>query len=282
MDAALRTKVELEATLDVSIIIMSWNVKDFLRNCLSSIYENTTGISYEIIVVDNASSDNSVEMVENAFPRVVLVANLDNRGFSSANNQGIKIAKGRNILLFNPDTIILDNDLIKEFVRVLDNHAEIGAVGPLILRRDGKTAPLGGARGKTNLWSVLTNRVIEKKIYRHSRFLREKYFHINRYVATVSGACIMVKKEVIEKIGFIDEQFFMFLEDVDYCKRIRDEGYKILYMVDLSIIHFGGESSAKNRERVEIELYRSLEKYFAKHFGTISMFFLKLIIRLRR
>ena len=266
--------------LDLSIIIVSWNVENYLRKCLHSIFKNEKDLLFELIVIDNASYDNSVEMVRQEFPIVTVISNQDNRGFNPANNQGIKIAKGRNVLLLNPDTLILDNNLLKEMIRLLDENIEIGAVGPKILSADKKTVQLACARTNTNLWTVLSDRMIEKQIYNSSWF-RKKYYHTNRYVATLSGSCMMFKKEIVKKIGLMDEQFFMFLDDVDYCKRIRDAGWKVYYMANLAIIHFGGESSAQNLERATIEIHRSLKRYFQKHFSMVVVLLLELIMCLK-
>jgi len=266
--------------LDLSIIIVSWNVENYLRKCLHSIFANGKDLRFEVIVIDNASQDNSVEMVRKEFLDVNIITNQKNRGFNAANNQGILVAKGRNILLLNPDTIIPDKDLLKGMVDVLDQNTKIGAVGPKVVSADGKAIQLACARSDTNLWTVFSDRIVEKKIY-NSKWLREKYYHTPRHVSTLSGSCMMFKKEVVDKIGFMDEQFFMFLDDVDYCKRIRDAGWKVHYMPTLEIIHFGGESSGQNLERVTMEMHRSLKRYFQKHFGMVTVLLLDLTMWLK-
>ena len=266
--------------LDLSIIIVSWNVENYLRKCLHSIFANGKGLHFEVIVIDNASYDNSVEMVRKEFSDVNIITNRENRGFNAANNQGISIAKGRNVLLLNPDTIIPDMDLLKGMVKVLDKNTKIGAVGPKVVCADGKTIQLACARTDTSLWTVFSDRIVERKIC-NSKWLREEYYHTPRYVSTLSGSCMMFKAEVFNKIGLMDEQFFMFLDDMDYCKRIRDAGWKVYYMPTLEIIHFGGESSAQNLERVTIEFHRSLKRYFQKHFGMGTVLLLDLIMCLK-
>jgi GT2 family glycosyltransferase len=180
----------------------------------------------------------------------------------------------------NPDTIIPDENVLKGMVKVLDRNAEIGAVGPKVVCADGKTIQLGCARTDTNLWTVFSDRIVEKKIY-NSKWLTHKYYHTPRYVSTLSGSCMMFKSEVSNKIGLMDEQFFMFLDDVDYCKRVRDAGWKVHYMPTSEIMHFGGESSAQNLEKVTIEMHRSLKRYFQKHFGICSVLLLDLIMCLK-
>jgi len=238
--------------IDLSIIVVSHNTKELLRNCLSSVFERITGIDYEVWVVDNASTDGGLEMVGKEFPGVKIIANKENVGFAKANNLAIKEAKGRYILLLNPDTILLDENF-KKLVDFIDKHPEAGACGPLVLNSDG-TMQRQCKRGLTSFWNSFAYYSGLWKLFPQNKGWWKKfggYFLLDKpddkicEVDNLSGAAMMVRKETIEKIGLMCEDYIMYWDDVDWCFRIKQAGWKIYYIPLTKITHYGGAGGAQ-------------------------------------
>jgi len=230
---------------DLSIIIVNFNTKDLLRNCLNSISKNTKGIDYEIIVVDNASNDGSVEMLKKEFPEVKLICNRENLGFARANNQGIKIAEGRNILFLNPDTWVLNN-AISKMVNFIERHKDIGVVGSKLYKNEKREYHPSIRKFTKPIYIFLSFLPLAKlflSIY-NKYFLNKNRIKI---VDWLSGAALLVKRELLDKIGFFDENFFMYSEEEDLCYRAYKSGYKICYFPEAEIIHFKGKSTESRR-----------------------------------
>ncbi|MFC1477892.1 glycosyltransferase family 2 protein [Candidatus Margulisiibacteriota bacterium] len=205
---------------ELSIIIVSYNNKQLLGQCLESVYQNAPlGQEPEVIVVDNNSQDGTVNSLREKFPKVRLIINPKNEGFARANNQGIKIAGGDKILLLNNDTIIL-NDALNKMAAYLDAHPEIGLIGPKLLNED-RTIQVQGSMLGPHFWN--SPKPVETK------FLR--------------GAAIMTTREVLDKVGLLDEGFFFYNEDIDFCWRVIAAGYKAVYYPDAEIVHYGGKTS---------------------------------------
>lgn len=241
--------------LDLSIIIVNTNNKKLLQECLGSIYKNTHKISIEIIVIDNASTDGSQEMVKTIFPHVILIENRENAGFIKASNQGLKIYKGRIACLLNDDTIV-KNSALDYQVEFLDKTPSAGACSPKLLNTDGT--------------------------YQHQGGLSQKKFWLSKNPVEISfaiGACLMVRREVIDKVGILDENLFFYNDDLDWCKRIRKAGYKIFYIPDAEVVHYGGYSSKRvfNR-RLFVEGFRGGLYFAKKHYGPIAYHVYRLIL----
>jgi hypothetical protein len=267
----------------LSIIIVSWNVKDYLKPCLDSIFGTVNNIEFEVFVVDNNSYDGTVDFIKECFPQVRLIANKDNLGFARANNQAIAKSKGRYILLLNPDTIVLPGS-INRMIAFLDTNRNFGAVGPKILADDRVTVSVCAARRfpsiKTIFFTVTTLNRIAKCF---SSSAMEWWDHKDsREVDSLSGSCMMVRKKVINKIGLLDESFFMYAEDIDWCYRIKKGGWKISYLCDAVIIHYGEKSAVKKFSETEnmAENFKAYFKYFRKHYGLIYALFYRLMIGL--
>jgi len=251
----------------LSIIIVSWNVRDYLADCIESILENCRLLQYEIIVVDNASTDGTVDFIKNKYPRLVLIPNDTNKGFGYANNQGISRAKGRYLLFLNPDTIMKPN-AVEKMLTFLEQNKDVGAIGPMLLNKD-----------LTIQYSVRTFPTFRGALYRHTilRYFglfknhhekwRMKDFKCDRLsdVDQLMGAAILTKKDLVLKVGGFDERFFMYYEEVDFCYRIKKAGYRIVFFPDVSIIHLGGKSARQIPFRKKIMAIRSLLRFFAKH-----------------
>jgi len=234
--------------MDVSIIIVNWNTRDILHSCLQSIYERTGGIEFEVIVIDNGSSDNSVQMVKQLFPQVVLIKNSENKGFAAANNQGIAIAKGRYTLLLNSDTVILNNAIGKT-ISFADAHPEAAVIGCLVLNKDRSLQPT------CFMFPSLLNKVLFVS-YLYKFFPKSNFFGRERMtwwdrsdvreVDVVTGCFMLVRREAIEQVGLMDEQFFMYGEETDWSYRFMKAGWKNMFYPGAQIIHYGNVSAVKH------------------------------------
>ena len=256
--------------MDLSIIIVNYNVKALLEQTILSVYKAITKLQVEIIVVDNQSADGSCEMILEKFPHVMLIANKDNRGFSKANNQGINIAKGRNVLLLNPDTVVSEDTLIKT-VHFLDSNAHAGALGVKMIDGRGDFLPeskrgLPTPRVAFYKMTGLSKLFPKSKIFGvyHLSYLSENKTHP---ADILSGAFMMIKKEVLDKVGLLDETFFMYGEDIDLSYRILKAGYKNYYFADTTIIHYKGESTKKHSINYVKIFYQAMAIFARKHYS---------------
>lgn len=259
---------------ELSIIIVNYNSKDYLINCLSSIFKHTNEPAFEVTVIDNASSDESVNLVKNSFPQVKLIKNKINIGFAAANNQAIKVAAGKYIILLNNDTV-LKNDALDKMVDFMDKNPNVGVLTCKLFDADGKTVqrncrafptPWGTMFGRASLFTRLfPNNPFSKK-----NLLADWDYNSVKEVDWVSGAALMVRREVIDQVGLLDENFYMYWEDTDWCKRIRDAGWKIYFIPDAEIIHFtgrgGGTRSLSLSNFTIYQMHRSAYYYFRKHY----------------
>lgn len=259
--------------MDLSIIIVSWNTKNLLFNCLKSVFKYTDGLNFEVIVVDNNSSDGSQEMVKRDFPKAILISNKENRGYVRANNQGIKIAKGNYIMLLNSDTLIKGNEFLK-MVNYLKNKPEIGVLGPRLLNEDNSLQPSG-----TPLPSLKNFFFTGLKIYRlwkkNPFFEKFRDYSQIKEVGVIPGSCFLTSREVINKVGMLDENIFAFWEDADFCKRVYDNGFKILYFPEAKITHLWGKSFKQVSDFTYSLGQKSQYYYFLKHKGKLQAFIIK-------
>ena len=265
----------MKPSLDISIIIVHRNNVPLLRDCLASLPGACEGISWEAIVVDNGSTDGSPEMVKEEFPETVLIENKENLGFTRANNQGLEIACGRFLVLLNNDTISHPKAFSKT-VAYLEAHSNIGGAGLKLLNEDGsrqlsaRRFP-GFQQALFNRYSLLT-RLFPDNPYSRSYLLTDLDEDAVRDVDWVSGACLIVRRDVYEKIGGLDERFFMYSEDVDWCLRIWKAGYRVVYLPIAEIIHLIGQTSGKYPFMPIVERHRSMYKYYKKHYSRELLF----------
>lgn len=258
---------EKNGSLDVSIVIVNWNTRDTLSDCLRSIYEQTNSLDFEVIVIDNASTDGSAEMVKKEFLKVTLIENLQNRGFAAANNQGIAVARGRYVLLLNSDTVVLDKALQKT-VSCAEAHPEAAVVGCRVLNPDRTLQPT------CFMFPSILNMLLSST-YLYKLFPRSKFFGRERMtwwdrddvreVDVVTGCFMLVRSKAIEQVGFMDEQFFMYGEETDWCYRFKQAGWKVTFAPVGQIIHFGGLSSKEARVDMLIQLRISILQFMKKH-----------------
>lgn len=260
--------------MDISIIIVSWNTRELLKKCLASIYANTQGASFEIFVVDNGSRDGTVEMARREFTNVTVIANEANRGFADANNQGIKRALGRYILLLNPDTE-LKSDALSRMAEWMDTKPSCGIAGCHLLNADlshqNSVRRFPGVSDQTIILLKLHHlfpRIPPIQSYLADDFDYEKESPVDQ----VMGAFFMIRREVIKKIGTLDERnFFNWFEEVDFCRRAREAGYEIWYTPVAEIIHHYGQSFKQVMQFAKQRMWnRSLRRYFRKHHSVIA------------
>jgi len=251
----------------LSIIIVSYNTKEFLGDCLKSVFQNQGNLDLDIIVVDNASVDGSVEYLRKYFPQVRLIASKDNLGFGKANNRGAKIAKGDILLFLNPDTII-EKNIFSKLVDIFSKDKNIGIVSPRLILPN-HSEQLWAYGEEENFWQL-----IKKKFYPVSAL--NSQFPSTQFLTWVSGAALSIRKNIFEKIKGFDENFFMYFEDRDLCYRTKDLGYKIVVNDEIQIIHFGGKTPIFNKDRKKI-YYKAQNYYWHKHYGFLNSLLMRFV-----
>jgi len=240
--------IKLPANKMVSIVIVNWNTKKLLNDCLNSIYQQTDNALIEVIVVDNNSSDNSCAMVKMNYPEVILIQNVQNVGFAAANNQGFEIATGQYILMLNSDTLILDK-AIEKVLNYAENNKEVGVIGCKLRYPDMKfqnscfrfPGMLSVILGATYLSQIFN----KSTIFNRDRYGNREWFDEND-VNCVMGSFLFVRKKVLEQAGYLDTDYFMYGEEADLCYRIKKLGYKIRFYPDAQIIHIWGGSQKQS------------------------------------
>ncbi|MBT4504713.1 MAG: glycosyltransferase family 2 protein [Gemmatimonadetes bacterium] len=257
----------------LSICIVNWNTKNLLKDCLNSIYADPQIVIWEVVVVDNASTDDSVQMVRSTFPQVHLVISDENLGFVGGNNLAIERARGDYLLLLNSDTRV-EPGVLGSLVDFLASHPEAGAAGPRLVGADGGLQLSCGR--PPGLASEFVNKLLLHKLLPFFKFGRWDHAEI-REVGWITGACLLVRREVVEQLGPLDPAIFMFYEDLEFCMRIRRAGWKILYHPFSQILHLGGQSTRKNLRNMLVISQRSLFYLFQKHFGRGHLHFLRLL-----
>lgn len=250
----------------LSIIIVNYNTCNLLLDCLNSIY-NTTNINFEIIVVDNNSSDDSVFKIRSEFPEVKIIENRKNLGYAKAINHGFKESKGEIILFLNSDTIMI-GDAIKETLNFLISRKEIGLLGCKLLNKD-KTLQLS-CRSFPSIWNYFTESFFLYKLFPKIKIFGKFYMSHFKYdkvqeVDVVMGAFMMIKREIFNKIYGFDEKFFMYSEETDFCYRAKNAGWKVVFYPNAEIIHIGGGSTKLIPEKMFIESHKSQIKFCYKH-----------------
>lgn len=261
--------------MKISIVIVSYNVREFLEQALLSLKQSLKNISHEIFVVDNASSDSTVSMLKRRFPDVTLIENKENVGFARANNQALERATGDYVCLINPDTIVQENTF-SVLLNFFDGHPEAGMIGCKILNADG-SLQLACRRSYPTPWVAFTKVVGLAKLFPKSRlFGRYNLTFLDpekvSEVEAISGSFMLLKRQALEQVGGLDEDFFMYGEDLDWCYRVQEAGYKIYYVPDTQIIHFKGESSKKSPFQQRRLFYEAMRLFVKKHFKKGSAF----------
>lgn len=261
----------------ISVIIVNYNTCELTRQCLTSLQSETAAITAEVIVVDNASSDDSREMIQKEFPEVELLAMQENLGFGKANNVGVRAAKGKHVILLNSDTIVKPQ-AFQKLLNFAEQKPSLGAVGPKLLNADGslqkgcwRFPTFSRVLGETvGLWRLLGT---------PSNYLDKDYNHV-RQVDFAIGACLLLPRKLYEEIGGFDEQFFMYSEETDLCMRMRKAGLKVYFYPESEIIHLGGGSQVTSGRRAK-QFYNSQELFYRKYYGNIGVYLYRAIMAFR-
>lgn len=266
---------------DLSIIIVSWNVRDLLARCLASVAAGLGDLDAETIVVDSASTDGSAAMAAERFPWARVIALDRNVGFSAANNIGLRASRGRCVMLLNPDTAVI-GDALAQMVRYLDAHPDVGVVGPHTLNPDGAT------QSTRRRFPTLATALFEStwlQPYAPRRIL-DRYYVIGPPddatldVDWVQGSALMARREVYEQVGGLDEGYVMYSEELDWCRRIKAAGWRVVYLGGARIVHHGGKSSEQVAARRHIHFQTSKVRYFRRHHGRAAAAGLRLFLLL--
>jgi len=285
--------------IDVSICIPTLNASNYLRNCLRSIQDQhlliwasagTNGadhpdedtsaqdhrLSIEVIIVDNASSDDTLQMLAGEYPAVRLITNSSNLGFTHPVNQALQLSQGRYMLLLNPDTVVLPG-AINELVGYIETHPEVGICGPKVLNGDG-TLQKACKRGVSRPWATFSYFSGLYALFPHSKlfggyllnYLDEDKIH---EVDGISGSCMLIRRSVVDQIGYLDERFFAYQEDADYCFQAKKAGWKVVYFPSAQVIHYGGQGGSRAQPyKSIIEWHRSYYLYYRKNLASDYFF----------
>jgi GT2 family glycosyltransferase len=249
----------------ISIITVSWNTAPLLEDCIASILANPPTSPFEIWVVDNASTDDSPRMVREKFPQVHLVENRENVGFARANNQAIRQCAGTYILLLNPDTLVASGAL-QALLDFLEKHPETAAAGPRTLNPDGSLQISSHPRPTLSreLWRLLhLDRLLPYAEYSRTKWETNEAQEVD----VLKGACVLLRREALDQIGFLDEDYFIYSEEVDLCYRLQRAGWRLFWLPQSEIVHLGGQSTQQVPGEMFLNLYQGKIRYFRKHHG---------------
>jgi N-acetylglucosaminyl-diphospho-decaprenol L-rhamnosyltransferase len=256
--------------MDLSVVIVSYNTRELLHGCLTSVISTLRSrLQYEVLVVDNASTDGSATMVQDAFPQVRLLINKENRGFAAANNQAIERSGGRHVILLNPDTVVREG-VLERMVTFLDEHSQVGVVGPKLLYPDGSFQHSAFTFPTLPMifldFFPVNHRLTNSRL--NGRYPRASYdvggpFPVDHPL----GAGLMVRRKAIEDVGLLDEGFFMYCEEIDWCMRVKKAGWEIYCFPQAEIVHFVGQSTTQSRDEMFVQLHRSRYRLYEKHYN---------------
>jgi GT2 family glycosyltransferase len=269
--------------VDLGIVIVTYNSRSYLDDCLRSILSAPSAVSYEIIIVDNNSTDGTVDLVERNHPSVRLIRNPGNTGFAAANNLAIRSLQSRYVMVLNPDTVV-QYDTLGALVQFMDSHPAAWAAGPQMLNGDG-TLQRTGVRFPSN-WNILVETFFLDRLFPNSTLFgrHKEYYHDSakpRKVDYLQGSCLIVRSDAIHTIGGMDENFFMYFEETDWCFRMKDAGGEVMYAPVGKVVHYGGGEFAHYDKQRLVHYHRSLLLFYRKHYSIISGLSLRLILVVR-
>lgn len=263
----------------LSIVIVNWNTRDLLAQCLRTVYATVKRDDFEVIVVDNASTDGSAEMLRERFPQAYLISNADNVGFARANNQAARESTGRYLAFLNSDTLVLPSAL-DTAVAYMDQHGDVGIIAPRLLNPDGSLQ--ASCAHFPNLWrefmilSGLGRRWVDPDYPFHATPKGDETVEIDY----ARGACLIGRRQAVEPVGFFDEGYFMYSEEIDLCLAVKRNGWRLIYLPAAQIIHYKGKSSQQARQEMLVQFYRSQVRFFYKHQGSTRAWALRQLIRI--
>lgn len=286
--SAQREEVDRPAVLDLAVVIVNYNVAELLRRCLETVFASEGPFTYRVCVVDNCSADGSVAMVRADFPQVEVIANDENVGYPAANNQGLRAlgvesdAPPRYALLLNPDTEV-PPEAFARLLAYMDASPAVGVVGPRLVKPDG-SLDLACRRGFDSMSALIYRMVGLSRLFpRSRRFARYNMTYLDEHelaeVDSVVGAFMLVRSEAICQAGLLDDRFWMYGEDLDWSKRIRDAGWKVIYNPAVTVLHVKRASSRQN-PRAQVEFYRAMLLFYYKHYRRSTSLWLHWLILL--
>ena len=255
--------------MNLSCIIVNYHNSISLKNCLASIYRTLQKISFEVIVVDNSQNDPGIESLIEFYPQIQLIQNAVNVGFAKANNQAVKLSQGKTLLFLNPDTILTDQ-AIEKMVEHLESNPDIGALGPKVLNTDGSLQY--SCRRFPNLMTGFFNRYsllsrwFPNNQYTVQYLMKDFSHNVNQEVNWLSGCCLMIPHAVFKKVAGFDENYFLFNEDVDLCRTIHQNGFKVMYFPSAEITHHISTSNSKVPVEIILKRHRGMKHYYIKHY----------------
>jgi hypothetical protein len=263
--------------MDISIVILNYNTKEYLKGCLQSLGHCSKSRQVEIIVSDNASTDGSIEMVESEFPHVRLLKNKENLGFTKGNNVGIQASSGKYVYLLNTDLKVLD-DCIDIMADYLDQHTDVAVAGPKVLNHD--MTLQCSCRKDPSLWNNFCAAMGLDSLFPRSSFFSSEqmfYFEGNQTadMDILVGCFSAVRRKAIDEVGLLDEQFYMYGDELDWCRRFREAGWRVVYHPEARTIHYGGGTSRKNPTRASLLQQDSILRYWNKYHGFAACFGIK-------
>lgn len=250
--------------MDASVIIINWNTRDLVLQCIDSIYKTIKNLSFEIWVVDNGSSDGSVDAVKKKFSQVMITENKENLGFAKANNLALRKMNGRYAVLLNSDAKLTDG-AVETIISFMYKNNEIGICGGQLLNANGSKQ--NSIANIPNLATELLNKSLLRRLFPKKYPGKEHNFKEPIEVESIVGACMVVRKDAIDDVGLMDEDYFFFLEETDWCLNMRKKGWKIFYHPEAKIYHIQGQSAKKVNIGARIEYWRSRYLFFQKHYG---------------
>jgi GT2 family glycosyltransferase len=261
------------STFTVSVIIVSWNAREHLRQCLASLTTEACRYPMEIVVVDNASSDGSADEVATCYPEVRLIRNTENLGFAKANNIGVSVSTGRYLCFVNSDVKVLPH-CISRLIDFCEANSTVGMVGPRIIGGDGKLQR--SCRGFPSVWNMFCRALALDTLFpRNKAFNGYKLYHWSqeslRPVDILTGCFWLVRREALTRVGLLDEEFFMYGEDMDWCKRFWAQEWEVIFVPSAEAIHYGGASSSNSPVRFYVEMHRADLQYWKKHHSRFSV-----------
>ena len=268
-------------SVTLSVIIVNWNTRDLLAQCLTSLYADVPFASFapfETFVVDNGSTDGSTAMVRERFPWVQLIENRKNVGFAAANNQAIRQSRGRYVLLLNSDTEVRPGAL-RALVTFMEVHPQAGAAGARLLNADGSLQP--SCHLMLTPWREFWRLLFLERVRRWATYDMDHWdLDTPREVEVIKGACLMLRREALDQVGLLDERYFMYTEEMDLCYRLLREGWKLYWVPQAQVVHYDGQSTRQVAEAMYVQLYRSKVQFYRKIGGEAHARLFKRLLRL--
>jgi GT2 family glycosyltransferase len=260
----------MKSNSTIAVIIISFNVEKLLKECIESVYRETKNARFDIWVIDNHSRDDSVRMLKRDFPQIHLIENADNVGFTRANNQAIRQCRSDYVLLLNPDTLIQDG-AIDRMVQFMDEHPDVGVSGCRVLNEDG-SLQLACRRSIPSPSVAFFRLTGLSRLFPHSqRMAKYNLTYLDpaksHEVDAVSGAFLLIRRQTMDQIGLLDETFWIYGEDIDWCIRAKKAGWQVMYYPDAHILHYKGVGCSTNSRKTSYEFYRAMYLFYRKHFA---------------